>query len=372
MKKVIVSFFALTLLVLGAPIANAASVEITISEPTHRQIDGEFIDDDLTALLSYGGRLGQLVFDPPRGIRTWFIDAQLIEEVTAMTSDYVISGDVKGVGGEIAKSWLNQLNAISRSDQISALPFGSPSAYWVSKLSPGKSDFYLSYGAKRLTALLNRQVNQMADYPQLAYPKLKNSTVNSYKKAQQVLALNSTYMTLEEVEKFRGQSAAVLHPQVIDSNRTALASDLLSSSYALSEKIRLAPGRFTVTSSKQNLPITLVNDFPNPAKVKLRIETLNGKVLVGSVPDQVVDGESKIQIMIPVEVVTSGKSTLVVSVFSDQNKQLGKPVFYPITLQVISPIATWITTGGAIVLFLSALIQSFRRIKKKRQQVANE
>ena len=372
MKKLIVAMFALSLLVLGAPITSAANVEITISEPTHREIDGVFNDDELTALLSYDGRLGQLVFNPPRGNRTWFIDAQLIEEVTAMTSDYVIAGGEKGVGGDVAKNWLTQLNAITRNDEISALPFGSPSAYWISKLSPGKSDFYLGFGAKRLTALLFRPVNQMADYPQVTYPKLKNSTVASYKKAQQVLALNSAYMNQDEVEKFQGQSAAVLHSELSEKKRTALALDLLSSSYALSEKIRLAPGRFTVTSSKQNLPITLVNDFSNPAKISFRVETLNGKILVGDIADQEVDGTSKIQVMIPVEVVTSGKSTLVVKIFSEKNKQLGNPMFYPVTLQVISPIATWITTGAAIVLFLSALIQSFRRIKKKRGRATDE
>jgi hypothetical protein len=372
MKKVIASVFVMILLLLGAPSASAESVAITITEPTHRKIDGVFIDDELTALLSYSGRLGQLVFNPPRGNRTWFIDAQLIEEVTAMTSDYVLLDGENGVGGEIAKNWLNQLNAITQGDQVSALPFGYPSAYWISKLSPSKSDFYLNYGAKRLTALLYRQVNQMADYPQLAYPKLKNSTVNSYKKAQQVLALNASYMTQEEAEKFQGQSAAVLHSELLDKNRTVLTLDLLSSSYALSEKIRLAPGRFTVTSSKQNLPITLVNDFSNPAKISFRVETINGKILVGDIADQEVGGTSKIQVMIPVEVVASGKSTLVVRIFSEKKKQLGNPVFYPVTLQVISPIATWITTGAAIVLFLSALIQSFRRIKKKRGLKSDE
>jgi len=372
MKKIITSVFVFTLLLLGAPTASAESIAITITEPTHRQIDGVFIDDELTALLSYGGRLGQLVFNPPRGNRTWFIDAQLIEEVTAMTSDYVLLDGENGVGGEIAKNWLKQLNAITQGDQVSALPFGYPSAYWISKLSPGKSDFYLSYGAKRLTALLYRQVNQMADYPQLTYPKLKISTVNAYKKAQQVLALNASYMTQEEAEKFQGQSAAVLHSEVSDKNRRVLALDLLSSSYALSEKLRLAPGRFTVTSSKQNLPITLVNDFSNPAKISFRVETFNGKILVGDIADQEVGGTSKIQVMIPVEVVASGKSTLVVRIFSEKKKQLGNPVFYPVTLQVISPIATWITTSAAIVLFLSALIQSFRRIKKKRGLKSDE
>ena len=212
----------------------------------------------------------------------------------------------------------------------------------------------------------------MSDYPNVTYPKLNNSTINAFKEAQQILTLNSNYMTQEEFEKFQGQSAAVLHPELQPNIRTSLALDLLSSSYAISKKIRLAPGRFTVTTTKQNLPITLVNDFPNPAKVSLKIETLNGKVLVGSVPDQVVGGKSKVQVMIPVEVVTSGKSTLVITIYSEKNKQLGNKMFYPITLKVISPIATWITTGAAIVLFVSALIQSFRRIRSKRGRVAHE
>ena len=93
---------------------------------------------------------------------------------------------------------------------------------------------------------------------------------------------------------------------------------------------------------------------------------------MGDIADQEVGGTSKIQVMIPVEVVTSGKSTLVVRIFSEKNKQLGNPVFYPVNLQVISPIATWITTGAAIVLFLSALIQSFRRIRKKRRLKSDE
>lgn len=362
------SFFVLALLVLAAPIANAEGVAITISEPAHRQIDGVFIDDELSTLLAYDGRLGQLVFNPTRGSRNWFIDPQLIEEVTAMTSDYVLIGGEKGVGSTVAKNWLNQLAAITRGDQISALPFGSPSGYWISKLSPNKSEFYLNFGAKRLTALLKRQVNQMPSFPNSINQKLDNSTINSYKEAQRVLGINSSFMTQEEIEVFQGQSASVLHPDLKASARTTLALDLFSSALVITEKIRLAPGRFTVTTTKQNLPITLINDFTNPAKISLRVETINGKVIVGKVPDQVVSGKSKIQVMIPVEVITSGKSTLVVKIYSEKRKLLGNEVFYPVTLKVISPVATWITTGGAIVLFLSALVQSFRRIRKTRKK----
>ena len=366
MRKVLTSFFVLALLLLGAPIASAESVAITISEPSHRKINGVFVDDELTALLSYEGRLGQLVFNPTRGSRNWFIDPQLIEQVTAMTSDYVLIGGEKGVGGTVAKNWLNQLAAITRGDQISAMPFGSPSGYWVSKLSPSKSEFYRSFGAKRLTALLKRQVNQMPNYPRSTYHKVDNSTINAYKEAQRVLGINSSFMTQEEIEIFQGQSASVLHPDLKNSIRAELAMDLFSAALKISEKIRLAPGRFTVTTTKQNLPITLVNDFTNPAKITLRVETINGKVLVGKVPDQIVGGKSKIQVMIPVEVVTSGKSTLVVKIYSEKRNLLGNEVFYPVTLKVISPVATWITTGSAIVLFLSALVQSFRRIRRTK------
>ncbi len=363
------ALFVITLLftsIFVMPAANASDVAIYVTEPTHRQIDGLFIDDELVANLAYDGRLGQLVFNPPRGNRNWFIDPQLIEEVKAMTSDYSIVGGESGVGGVVAKNWLNQLTAITRGDRITALAYGNPSGYWISKLAQSKSDFYLQFGAKRLTAALNRQVSQLAKYPSAKAPKLDFLTIQTFRHSQIVLKLNSQYMSLEEIEKFQSQSASILHPDLKVGHRTMLGLDLASSTEKLANKIRLAPGRFTITSTKQNLPITLINDFPNPAKVSLEIGTLNGKVLVESVPTQIVNGNSKIQVMIPVEVVTSGQSELSVKIFSEKHKLLGDEVIYPVTLKVISPIATWITTGGAIILFVSALVQSFRRIRRKR------
>ena len=366
MKRFYFVICTLLVAIFTAPTASAADVSIYLTEPTHRQFDGIFIDDELASLLEYGGRLGQLVFNPPRGSRSWFIDPQLVGEVTAMASDYTIVGGEKGVGSEAAKDWLTQLTAITRGDRISALPFGNPSGYWISKLVAAKRNFYLQFGAKRLTALLNRQVSQLDIYPDNKAIKLDYLTLRTFKESQQTLDLNSPYMSQEEIDQFQSRSASVLHSGLKAGHRTMLSLDLISSTQELRDKVRLAPGRFTVTSTKQNLPITLINDFPNPVKVSIKIEALNGKVLVGSVPNQVVNGNSKIQVMIPVEVVTSGESELSVSIYSEKKSLLGEEVIYPVTLKVISPIATWITTGAAIILFVSALIQSFRRIRKKR------
>jgi len=366
MKKLIALVALLVLAILQTPMANAATVEITITEPTHRQIDGVFIDDELIDLLAYEGRLGQLVFNPSRGNRSWFVDPQLIEEVTAMTSDYVLTNGDSGTGADVAKAWLNQFSAITRGEQITALPYGNPSGHWLSKLAPSKKVFYLQFGAKRLAAIIGREVSQMTNYPSGDSYPVDFLTTQTFRGSQIVLKVNSIYMLPGEIEKFQAQSAAVFHPALRNGNRTLLALDLMTSTQLLSNKIRSAPGRFTVTSTKQNLPITLINDFPNPATVAVKISASNGKVLVGSVENQIVNGKSKVQVMIPVEVVASGNSDLTVSLSTDKGKALASEVIYPVTLKVISPIATWITTGGAIILFISALVQSFRRIRKKR------
>ena len=365
MKKLIILLVALFSFV-SLPSATAADVSVVLTEPTHRQIDGVFIDDELIPLLAFDGRLGQLVFNPPRGNRNWLIDPQLIEEVTSMTSDYKIANGDQGAGSEVAKTWLNQLTAITRGDRISAMPYGNPSGYWISKLAANEKDFYLQFGAKRLTAILGRQVSQLEQYPNNSALKVDYLTLQAFKKSQSILKINKQYMDPEEVEKFQAQSAAVFHPNLANGHRTLLGLDLITSTQLLSDRLRVAPGRFTVTSTKQNLPITLINDFAKPAKVSLQIVASNGKVLVGAVDKQVIDGNSKVQVMIPVEVITSGKSVLTVAIRSDKGRALGEEVLYPITLKVISPIATWITTGGAIILFISALVQSFRRIRKKR------
>jgi hypothetical protein len=129
--------------------------------------------------------------------------------------------------------------------------------------------------------------------------------------------------------------------------------------------VRLAPGRFTVSSQKQNLPITIVNDFPKKVKLKIVISPMNGKVIVGKIPDEVLAPKSKTQVFVPVQVLTSGSSTLMANLRSEQGALLGDVVLYQLSLRVISPVATWLTTGAAIVLFLSAIIQSSRRIRRR-------
>jgi hypothetical protein len=131
--------------------------------------------------------------------------------------------------------------------------------------------------------------------------------------------------------------------------------------------VHLSTGKFTVTSSHQGLPITLTNGFPTDIKVNLKISATNPRVQVTPVTVEKIPANSKIQVMVPITVLTSGASGLNVEVTTSSGQLLGDPVLYPLNLAVISPVATWFTTGAAILLFFAATIQSIRRMRRRKK-----
>ena len=110
-----------------------------------------------------------------------------------------------------------------------------------------------------------------------------------------------------------------------------------------------------------------MNDFPKKVKIKILVSAMNGKVVVGDIADEDLAPNSKTQVLIPVQVLTSGASQLMVNLHSTTGEALGDAVIYQLSLRVISPVATWLTTAAAVVLFLSAIIQSSRRIRRRRK-----
>ncbi|HEY4898171.1 MAG TPA: DUF6049 family protein, partial [Candidatus Nanopelagicaceae bacterium] len=169
------------------------------------------------------------------------------------------------------------------------------------------------------------------------------------------------------IDTYRLGLIKILNPDLTKYRREYLIRDLTSSAYLQMHLIHLSPGKFTITSAHQNLPMTLSNGFPSDVKVNLTVIPTNFKVEVGNLAQQVIPAKSKIQIMVPVTVLTSGTSGLYVEITTTRGGVLGDPVTYPLKLSVISPIATWFTTGAAILLFIAASIQSIRRIKRRKR-----
>lgn len=366
MRRALAISVALLISLLSLPAASA-NTPIFLTEPTHRQINGEFIDDELASSLTPTGRLGNLVFNPPSGKREWVIDPALIEEVLAMSQGYKLTSEATGVGELAAKAWLQQLDSVTRSDAVLAMAYGNPSSFWVSKLSPHVVNYVLTISQLRLAQLLGREVTAPLSYHSNDRFSITSADVDAIKSDTADFEHTASYVDPTAIDIYRLALVKLLNPNLTAARREYLIRDLTSVAYSQIHLIHLSPGKFTITSTHQNLPITVTNGFPSPVTINLYVFPTNLKVQVGNLSPILLPAKSKVQVMVPVTVLTSGTSGLNVEMTTSRGDLVGDPIIYPLKLSVISPIATWFTTGAAIVLFLAATVQSARRIRRRRK-----
>ena len=363
MKK----FIILLILLFTFPTPAHAATVITLTEPIHRQFDGKFFDDKLASELMPSGKLGKLIYELPNGYRTWQIDPALIEEVQAMVNGYKLTDGKDGLGQTIAKDWLTRLTNVSGYDQKVAIPYGNPSGYWIHRLMPDQERNFLDASAERLSKFYGYKISTPNSFDNYKYFKLTPYQSLAITDAISSLKNTSKFLGPVETDSFRLQSIALLNENLDNHWRNLLAIDLVTNTDLLNHKIRLAPGRFTISANKQDLPITVINEFPTTADLILNISEMNGRIQAVNKVSVKLDGKSRVQVKIPVKVLASGDSSLAVGISDIKGKQLGDFVIYPISIRVISPVATSITYIAAVVLFISALIQSIRRIRKRER-----
>ena len=369
MKRFLALLTIATSFIFATPVSAAQSSLLFITAPSHSQIDGLFLDDQLALDLAPTGAIGSLLYPSTNRSTRWEVDPALIEEATVMSNGYKVLGDSKnsdGTGRDVATAFLARVSALAQLGQVDAMVYGNPSEYWVTRLTPHEHTYILSASQVRLATLLKSSVGAPLNYVSTKYFSLPSQSVVDLRNDYAVIQNNAIYMAPDDLDSARLSLVRLLNPQMSTSRRSALVDDLNSSATKLNQSIRLAPGRFTVTSSSQKLPITVINDFPGNAKVDLIISSLNERVGVDDIRGIEVNGRSKVQVMVPVEVLTSGTSGLSIAIHNSKGETLGEPQLYSLNLKVISPIATWITTGAAVILFFAALLQSLRRIRKRR------
>lgn len=354
---VLISFFI-------SPAANSASV-VVITEPTHRLSDGVFFDDQLAFDLSPAGRLGRLVYLPSLGVRSWQVDPATISEIVAMSTGYgVIDGGVAS-GQIIAQQWLAQFIKVSRSEKVSYITYGDPSAYWVNEISSEQVTYINALSKISLETSLAKAVTSAAPVNgvQQAFSK---PTINLLKYAQGQINLLATVAGQKELDVDQLRLMQLLNPNIDDKKLMVLIKDFEQSVTKMRDKLKIKSTRFTVTSAKEELPIIIVNNFNSVVKLKLSSRALNSKVEVAPVEEITVDAKSKKQVLLPLQVLAPGESRLLAQLTNLENKPVGFPVYINLKLAVISPVATWITSGAAILLFIAALVQSVRRVRRRK------
>lgn len=374
MKFVIRLRSALLTVLLALPIAaftspnTHASSLLFITSPSHRTLNGVFLDDQLATDLSPGGALGSLLYGNNSGFVQYSVDPALVEEIIDMSDGYKLSDGTPGAGQDFAKSFLERLKSLASVGRVDAMVYGNPSEYWVQRLTPHEHKYILLASQKKLELLLGEPVGAPTTYVNRNYFSLDRQSVLDIRDDYNTIQSSAIYMAPSDLDNYRLSLTKLFNPAMSNSVRSTLRYDFNGAVLKLSKSIRLAPGRFTITSSVQKLPITVINDFPNPAKVDLSINSLNEKVSVDDIHNITVPGKSKVQVLVPVKVLTSGSSALTIYVQNSKGDQVSDLQIYSLSLSVISPVATWITTGAAITLFFATLLQSWRRIRRRRAE----
>lgn len=367
MRKIGVILGILSSLVVSLPIASADTPVIRIVDIPHLNFDGTWRNNDLVNLLEPNGRIGKLVFSPSQGNRTWVIDAALVDEVVEMSAGYKFAKEDQPLGKIIANNWLNRLRIATRSDQVVALPYGNADATLLASIAPAELKFYSLYANQRLSTVLGRPV-----ISQNGWGKGRSSLNSNFRKAysenRRELVGLSHVMPVEEVTHLRARLGSVLNPILGRNDRAYFSYTSSAETTRVVNKLRIVSGRYQLTSESVKVPLTLVNNFETSAVLSLSLIPMNGRVRVTNINEITIPPKSRMQLSVPFTVIAPGSTLVMAQFMTPSGAMIGRPSRLNLSLTLIDSRVTWFTTGAAVLLFLGAVAQSVRRIRRGKKE----
>ena len=365
MKKVVAVLLTLFSL-FSIPPATSATPVIRIVDIPHTNFDGTFRDNELVGELSPEGKLGKAVFAKNRSA-TWVIDAALIDEIIDMSDGYLYKEAPDVIGQQVALAWLEQLQIATAGNPIVALPYGNPDSSLARKLSARDLKIFNAIAQSRLEEFFGRPIISQNGWGK-GKSRLSSGFQSLYERQQDLLAGLNKVVDAEEISTLRLRLGRILNPLLDSRDRAYFSYQGRDASTKVVKKLRIVPGRFQLTSDKVEVPLTLVNDFETSTIVSLSLIPMNSRVQVENINDITIAPKSFIQISVPFTVIASGSTLVLAHFITTQGDRIGETSRLNLTLTVIDSRVAWFTTGAAIFLFLGAIIQSVRRIRKGRNE----
>ena len=365
MKKVVAVLLALFSIFSIQPATSATPV-IRIVDIPHTNFDGTFRDNELVGELSPEGKLGKAVFAKNRSA-TWVIDAALIDEIIDMSDGYLYKEAPDVIGQQVASAWLEQLRIATAGNPIVALPYGNPDSSLARKLSTRDLALYNKSAQSRLEEFFNRPVISQNGWGK-GKSRLSSGFQSLYERQQDLLASLTKVVAVEEITTLQLRLGRILNPLLDSRDRAYFSYQGRDATTKVAKKLRIVPGRFQLTSTKVEVPLTLVNDFETATVVSLSLIPMNSRVQVENINDITIPPKSLIQISVPFTVIASGSTLVLAQFITPEGDRVGQTSRLNLSLTVIDSRVAWFTTGAAIFLFLGAIIQSVRRIRKGRNE----
>lgn len=346
-------------LAIGTSAANSEPVKrkIFLFDKAHRDLLGAPLDSDLLKAIQPEGRLGTRVFTPIKKPRVWLIDASLIEDVQSLALKEIT-----------AREWLDKLKRVSSNDTVLAIPYGHPDKVTTQRLIPSELKFYFLSSKSRLQNFLKRNV---AIDPKVVWtmqrPTITMETINSYKENRKAISILRTVVPVGQLDEIRSRMALLLASDITNDQQLFFSQIAAVSVAQQNHKLRIIPGKYRLSSEHEKVPVTLVNDFSAPVKVSLQLTPLNSRIQVENVADISIPANSKLQLSIPVTVIASGTTAVLAQFTNQRGTLILDSAMLTLNLSVISPAVAWFTSAAGIMLFLAALTQTIRRVRRSRK-----
>jgi len=365
MKSRIFALVAVMLItLLGSVFSNSTASATEVSrkkiilfDSANRDLLGASLGSTLLPSLQPDGRLGRMVFTPLKKPRMWLIDAALIEDVQALATEEVS-----------AQAWLDKLKSVTKSDRVVAIPYGHPDKATAKRLAPTELKFYYQSSKSRLQIFLGRKViNDPTSVWTMQRPKISKETIDSYLANRKAISLLRTVVPVAELDSLRSRLALLLASDITKEQQQFFTQNADVSIADQKRKLRIIPGKYRLSSTREEVPVTLVNDFGAPVKVSLQLTALNSRIKIDSMQDISIPANTKLQLSVPVTVIASGKTAVLAQLANSRGTLLLESEMLDLTLSVISPAVAWFTTGAGVLLLLAALAQIIRRVRRSRK-----
>lgn len=369
MKKILLTLLITTFASISFPQQGFAAVQtIELIERPHQLIDGRFIDDDLALLLAPDGQFGSLIFNPFSTPTRWIIDGAFLDEVADMADGYKLLDESDGQGEGVAAAFLAQLAIATAGDEITPTAYGNPDLAIAKELAPSELSFYFSFGAQRVTFHLGRLIELDKSYTnnkraKISGPLRKNYTIN-----RQAVSKLSTVVTAPELQLFRARLAILLSPSINGELSKRFGQSAIDGVAQQRDKLRINPGKYALTSEKVSVPLTLVNGFDSPVTVNLIFRSSNIKILVSDMRQITLEPNSRTQFAVPFTVIASGATEVNAALTNSKGLWLGPSSKLTLTMTLIDSRVAWFTTGAAILLLVGATAQTYRRVRRGRNE----
>jgi hypothetical protein len=369
MRKIFIGLISTFFFFGFVPSATAdANVIYLISKP-HQLFDGTFRNDDLARDLLSTGRLGKPLEQKRKGSRTWVVDGQLLDEVADMANGYKLASEKEPVGELAAKEWLSRLLLVTSGDRVVALPYGNPDIDLAQRSAPSELRSYYAYGAERVSFHLNRSIPIEKDRKwSTGKSQLSPVLRKKYTQNRQALTALSTVVSAEEVRAQRAKLAVLLSPSLNKQDREFFSFNATDGVASTLNKLRVTSGKYQITSQVGKVPVTVINGFDVPVKFNIDLTPLNSRVQVTDISELTIPANSRTQLALPFTVIAPGSTTILAQITNVDGGKIGPSAKLSLNSTIFDSRVAWFTIGAAILLFVAALTQTIRRIRRGRNE----